>query len=116
MIIMRITMTALIEKQKEMLQTLQSMIRPHSYDPGCLKVRVYRDLEKENELILMSEWKTRSALKKYMMSDRFSALLGTKSLLAKPMDMEILTVSHMEGMETMDALRHKPILERRRLI
>ena len=101
-------MTVLNEKQKEMLQTLQSMIEPHSKEPGCLSVHVYRDVECVSELSLISEWKTRKELKHYMMTDRFSALLGTKSLLARPMALEILTVSHAEGMEAMDSLRHKP--------
>jgi hypothetical protein len=34
-------------------------------------------------------------------------LLGTKSLLAKPLEMKIHTVSHSEGMEVVNALRVK---------
>jgi len=37
----------------------------------------------------------------------FSVLLGTKSLLAKPLGMNIHTVSHSEGVEVINALRGK---------
>ena len=47
------------------------------------------------------------ALDNHMQSDRFSALLGTKSLLAKPSDIRIHTVSHSEGMEAVKIARGK---------
>lgn len=102
-------MTVLPEKQKELLQTLQSMIEPHSKEAGCLNVHVYRDTDSINELALISEWQTRTALKHHMMSDQFSVLLGAKSLLAKPMAVEIFTISQSEGIEAMNSLRNKPI-------
>jgi hypothetical protein len=40
-------------------------------------------------------------------SEGFSVLLGTKSLLAKPSEINIHTVSHSEGVEVVNALRGK---------
>jgi hypothetical protein len=45
-----------------------------------------------------------------MRSDRFSVLLGTKSLLCEPLKIQIFTVSHSEGIEAIDAVRSKRTL------
>jgi hypothetical protein len=57
----------------------------------------------------IEEWETREDLDDHIKSDRFSVLLGTKSLLCEPPQIEIHTVSNSEGMETIDAVRSKRI-------
>jgi len=56
---------------------------------------------------LIQEWETREDLDDHLKSDRFSVLLGTKSLLCEAPHIEIHTVSHSEGMETVKAARGK---------
>ena len=107
MIIVRITMNALIEKRTEVMQTLLSMIQPTENGRGCLSCHVLRDIEDENVFSLIQVWKTRRDLDDHMKSTRFSVLLGTKSLLCEPQQIEIHTVSQSEGMETVNAARTK---------
>ena len=107
MIIVRITMNPFIDKQTEVMQTLLSMIEPTENVVGCLTCNVSRDIEDQNVFILIEEWKNREDLNEYIKSDRFSVLLGTKSLLSKPPQIAIHTVSHSEGMETINATRGK---------
>jgi quinol monooxygenase YgiN len=106
-IIVRITMNALLEKRTEVMQTLLSMIEPTENERGCLRCHIFRDLEDKNGFGLLVEWETRNNLDDYIRSDRFSVLLGTKSLLCEPPHIEIHTVSHSEGMETVNAARRK---------
>jgi quinol monooxygenase YgiN len=106
-IIMRITMEALMEKRTEMMQTLLSMIEPASKEKGCLRCDLLCDLEDSHILSLVQEWITRDDLERHIRSEIFSVLLGTKSLLAKPLEMVIHTVSHSEGVEVVNALRGK---------
>jgi quinol monooxygenase YgiN len=106
-IIVRITMNTLLEKRTEVLQTLLSMIEPTENERGCLSCHVFRDIEDENVFSLIDEWKTREDLDRHIRSERFSVLLGTKSLLCEPPQIEIHTVSHSEGMETVNAARGK---------
>jgi quinol monooxygenase YgiN len=108
-IIVRITMEALMEKRTEMMQTLLSMIEPAARENGCLNYDVFCDLEDNHVFSLIEEWETREDLDHHIRSDRFSVLIGTKSLLAKPMEMNIHTVSHSEGFEVVNALRDKGI-------
>ena len=107
MIIVRITMKALMEKRTEMMQTLLSMIEPAGKEKGCLSYDVFCDLEDNQVFSLIEEWETREDLDRHIRSERFSALLGTKSLLAKPLEINIHTVSHSQGVEVVNALRGK---------
>ena len=107
MIIVTITMNALLEKRTEVMQTLFSMIESTENERGCLNCRAFRDIEDKNGFDLIAEWKTREDLEHYIRSDRFSVLLGTKSLLCEPPRIEIHTVSRSEGMESVIACRGK---------
>jgi quinol monooxygenase YgiN len=95
MIISRAIMNALPEKQKEVLQTLLSLIDPLGKEKGCLACGIYSDIEDENVFNLISEWETRQHLDQYMRSYKFSVLLGTKSLLSEPLKLQTLTVSDL---------------------
>ena len=107
MIIVRITMNVLPEKQLEFTQTLLSMIEPTGKEKGCLNYDVSCNIEGKTVFNLMEEWETREDLDRHIRSERFGVLLGTKSLLAKPLEMKIHTVSHSEGVEIVNALRGK---------
>jgi quinol monooxygenase YgiN len=108
-IIVRISMNALMEKRTEVMQTLLSMIEPTENESGCLSCRVFRDVKDKYGFNLILEWQNREDLDHYIRSDRFSVLLGTKSLLLEPLQIAIHTVSHSEGMETVNACRGKKI-------
>jgi quinol monooxygenase YgiN len=107
MIIVRLTMNAIIEKRTEVMQTLLSMIEPTENEMGCLSCHAFRDIEDKNGFDLIAEWETREDVDHYISSDRFSVLLGTKSLLCEPPQIQIHTVSLSEGMETVNAARGK---------
>ena len=107
MIIVRITMNALIEKRTEVMQTLLSMIEPTENGKGCLSCRISQDIEDKNFFSLIEEWESREDLDDHIKSDRFSVLLGTKSLLCEPPQIEIHTISHSEGKDAIDAIRSK---------
>ena len=107
MIVVRIIMNVLPEKQKEVMQTLLSMIETAGKEKGCLGYDVFRDIDGKTVFNLIEEWKTREDLDRHIRSERFSVLLGTKSLLAKPLGIKIHTVSHTEGAEAVKALRRE---------
>jgi len=106
-IIVRITMKALMEKRTEMMQTLLSMIEPAGKEKGCLSYDVFCDMEDNHVFSLIEEWEAREDLDRHIRSERFSVLLGTKSLLERPSEIKIHTVSHSEGAEAVNALRGK---------
>jgi len=106
-VIVKIALNALPEKQKEVIQTLLSMIESTVKQRGCLSHHIFRDLEDENAFSLIDEWKTREDLEQHLRSAKFGVLLGTKSLLCEPPKIQIHTVSDSEGMTAVIAARNK---------
>ena len=100
-------MIVLPEKQREVLQTLLSLIASLEKEKGCLSYDIYSDIEDESIFNLISEWESRQSLDDHLRSDRFSILLGIKSLLCEPLRFEILTVSNSEGAEAVNIARKK---------
>jgi len=107
MIVVRIIMNVLPEKQKEVMQTLLSMIDPPGKKGGYLNYGIFCDIEDKNVFNLVSEWETRQDLDDHIKSYRFSVLLGTKSLLCEPLNVQIFTVSNSEGIEAVNSVRKK---------
>lgn len=102
MILVKISMNATIEKKKEIMQTLLSMIKPSKSENGCLNFEVYQNAADESLFCLLEEWDTRDDLVKHLNSSLFSALLGTKGLLTEPPKIQFHTVSKSEGIEAVE--------------
>lgn len=107
MILVRIFMHARPDKHKEVFQTLQSMTRESLSEQGCLSFSISCDIENYHLFSLIMDWESRKALNRYLLSDHFTVLLGTRSLLRESMSIRILTVSNVEGMEAVHSLRNK---------
>jgi len=107
MIFVKIIMNVLPEKQLEVTQTLLSMIEPTGKEMGCLSYAVSCNIEDKNVFNLLEEWQSREDLDNHLRSERFRALLGTRSLLGQPLDFQIHTVSLSEGMEAIQTARDK---------
>ena len=109
MIVVRMIMKVLPEKHKEVMQTLLSMIEFPGKDNRYLSYGIFCDIENKNVFNLISEWETRKDLDDHIRSYRFSVLLGTKSLLCEPLEIQIFTVSKSEGIESVNSIRKKRI-------
>jgi quinol monooxygenase YgiN len=107
MIMVRTIINVLPEKQKEVLLTLLSLIELPEKEKGCLSYGIFADIEDQNVFNLISEWQTRQYLDHHIRSDRFSVLLGIKSLLREPLKIQIVTVSNSEGIEAVNTVRKK---------
>jgi len=105
MIVVRITLNVFPEKHLELMQTLLSIAEPTQKDEGCLTCEVFCDMQDKNRLRLLQEWRDREDLDYHMMSNRFSVLLGTNTLLSEPLEIRIDTVTRTEGMEAVAAAR-----------
>jgi len=105
--IIRTIMEVFPAKQKEVLQTLISLIEPLGKKNGCLSYGIYCDIEDKNIFNLISEWESRQHIANYMMSGRFSVLLGIKSLLCKPIEIKIFTASDFEEIKAGNVVNHK---------
>lgn len=105
MIVLRIDMHVLPEKQKEVVQTLLSLTAPINKESGCLSHSLLCDLKDKNVLCVLEEWENREKLDRHLNSDIFGVLLGTKSLLHRPHGIHIYTVKQSEEMYAVLAIR-----------
>ena len=69
MIMVRITMNVLPEKQKEVMQTLLSMIETAGKEKGCLSSDIFSDIEGKTVFDLIEEWETREDLDRHIGSE-----------------------------------------------
>jgi quinol monooxygenase YgiN len=99
MIIAIIKMRALPEKCLELKQTLLALTEPTRNEKDCLDHHVFQDIEHENCFTLFHQWLNREALEKHLCSDRFAVLMGTKSLLIRPPQIIINTVTESKALE-----------------
>jgi quinol monooxygenase YgiN len=109
-ILIRTIMNVLPEKQKEVMQTLLSLVEQPEKEKGCLNYGVFSDVENKNVFNVISEWENRQHLDRYINSNRFSVLLGTKSLLCEPLKIQILTVADPEEITAVNSVRQNPTL------
>ena len=107
MILVRITMNVIPEKQLEVMQTLLSMIEPTEKEAGCLGYTAFCDMEEKGLFSLLEEWETREDLDQHLKTHRFGVLLGIKTLLCEPPKIQIHTVAQSEGMDAIVAARSK---------
>jgi len=105
MIVIRIDMHVLPEKQKEVVQTLLSLTAAMDREAGCLSYALLCDMKDKNLLCVLEEWENREKMDHHLKSDMFGVLLGTKSLLHLPHGIHIYTVNQPEGMNAVLAIR-----------
>jgi len=87
------------EKHKELLQTFQSIVAQMRKENGCVDSNFYQNAENENDFFLVEAWENRKTLDDHLRSVRFTVLMGARSLLSRPPEVTIHTVSNSSGLE-----------------
>ena len=77
-------------KHKEIVQTINGIADRVRQRKGCLGVSSYQDINDENSFYHVEQWHTRQDLYNHFDSKLFSVLLGIKSILEEPLEIEIL--------------------------
>jgi quinol monooxygenase YgiN len=104
MILIFIKMNVRPEKRKELRQTIRSIVQEVRKENGCVDSTFYQNSENENDFFLFEEWENRQVLDDHLRSARFTVLMGARSLLSRPPEIMIHSVSHSSGFE---AASHK---------
>ena len=107
MIILEIRTTVLPQKQMEFLQSYLTAIPRVRRQPGCIRCNLFRDMEDGNSFLLMGEWQTQEALDRHIGSDQFGILMAAADVLCEQKDVEVNTVAHTSGMESIKRSRQK---------
>jgi len=105
MVTIIIEMKALPEKHLELKQTLEALMQSTRKEKGCLSHNVLMDIENDNSLSLFQKWQNREDLDDHLRSDRFTVLMGTRSLLSRPPEITMGEVANWSGWEAVEAVR-----------
>jgi len=105
MFIVIIKMEALPEKCLELKQTLQALNKSAQKEKGCLSHNVLQDIEIDNSFSMVQMWQNREDLDDHLRSDKFTILMGTRSLLSRPSEITMHEVTHSAGWEAVEAVR-----------
>jgi quinol monooxygenase YgiN len=62
-------------------------------ESGCLYAGFYQDIDNEEEFLMVEEWATQEDADEHLRSDIFTVLRGAGSLMRRPPDIVIHTVS-----------------------
>ena len=99
MIIIFLRIKARPEKRKELSQTLPSIVGQVRKESGCLHSGFYRNGENEEDFLVVEEWATQKDWDDHLQSDIFTVLMGAGTLMHRPPEIVVHTVSHSKELE-----------------
>jgi len=91
--VMTAVLCAQPEKQKELSQTLRSLLAKTKDQSGCLECMAGQNLGDESQIFLYLVWRNLGCMEDYMASEGFRLLLGASSTLAAPTNFRF-TMAH----------------------
>ena len=76
------------EKRREIMQTISGIADQARQCEGCIGVDCYQDIVDRNIFYYVQEFRTKKDADDHLNSKLFAALLGIKSILAEPPQIE----------------------------
>jgi quinol monooxygenase YgiN len=92
-------MSVRLEKRKELSQTLLSIVEQVRKESGCLHAGFYQDVDNEEDFLVVEEWAAQKDVDEHLQSDIFTVLMGAVTLMRRPPDIVIHTVSRSTELE-----------------
>jgi quinol monooxygenase YgiN len=99
LVITFVRMSVRPEKRKELSQTLLSIVEQARKESGCLHAGFYENVDNETDFLVVEEWATQKDSDDHLRSDIFAVLLGAGTLMHRPPEIVIHTVSHSSALE-----------------
>ncbi|SDP83784.1 putative quinol monooxygenase [Desulforhopalus singaporensis] len=87
--------------QKEILQTLYSLLDLNRKEGGCLNYNIYQEIGCENHYCLIERWSSLKQWDTYFGSDRFKVFMGAMSFLDRTPQITFGTVSSEKKAESL---------------
>jgi quinol monooxygenase YgiN len=87
------------EKRKELTQTLVSIVEQVRKESGCLHAGFCQDVDSETEFLVVEEWMTQKDADDHLQSEIFAVLLGAGTLMHRPQEIVVPTVSYSTELE-----------------
>jgi quinol monooxygenase YgiN len=85
------------DQRHELIQMCKSWLASNQVPQACSERRVYEDVISPTRLLLVEEWSNEEAMRSYLSSERFRALLGAVKVLGNLVDLRVFETEVLEG-------------------
>ena len=102
-----VTIVARRSERKGVLAALRSLLTSTAGERGCLRRRLYEDVETNGSFIFVEEWATAADLQRRLRSAAYLRLLQIMELSSEPPEVRFLEVAGAKGMEVIHAARER---------
>lgn len=75
-----------LEKQREVLDIIESVHEQVRFEPNCLYARIYRDYNEIQAIVIEELWSNREDMEAYLRSKEFQRILFTMEMSDMPPD------------------------------
>ncbi len=98
-------MTATEQTRPQILRALRSLIEPIRVEPGCISCAVYSDLQDQDQLVLMQEWRTRNDLERHLRTPQYRKILEVIDMSADQPVVRFNAVVETKGLKLVAKVR-----------
>jgi quinol monooxygenase YgiN len=107
MIIFTLRFKVSSSKREDVINIFESLVGPLSVKPGCIRVSLLSDVNTHEDLTLLEEWQSWTALDKHIRSDAFRKILALMDLSSEFPETCFYHVSSAEGFEVVQRAREE---------
>ena len=93
------------DQRRELIQMCKSWLASSQVPKACSERRVYEDVISPTCLLLVEEWSNQEAMRSYLSSEPFRALIGAIKVLGKFVDLRVFEAEVIEGETIPDGLK-----------
>lgn len=93
------------EKKNDVIQIFRSLAEPTLVKPGCLSCGIFSDVDHDDAVVLIEEWKTRERLEQRICSEEFRKILLAMDCAAEPPGIQFFSLASVEGIELIRKIR-----------
>ena len=93
------------KRHKEVMNSARLILGPTRIQPGCISCRLYQDFDDPDAVFLVEEWESREKLDRHFDSEQYRIMLSLMEASDQFPEIKINTVSKMEGLEAIEAVR-----------
>ena len=93
------------KQRQDFINSARLILGPTRIKPGCMSCRLYQDLDEPDAVFLVEEWESREELDRHFNSEQCRIILSLMEAADRFPEIKISTVSKMEGLEAIEAVR-----------
>ena len=99
MIMVTLRIVAPLQKRDAVLRTMRSLLGPIRVKPGCISCCCYQDLENDNALTIVEEWRSQQDLFRHVHSREYKKIITLIESSSEDPEIKYNVVSETWGIE-----------------